>query len=148
MGSIATLAVCMAAAACKKATTEKAASQPGTITAPLDYLAAQGRAKQVAIKVTDMAQLNSAVQKFQAMEDRYPRDFNEMIAGRYLTEIPTPPRGMRFTYNPQTGQVAVVPEGSVSAITPGGPTPPARPRRGPGGIPLPATPGGGYQPEQ
>ncbi|MBN8248550.1 MAG: hypothetical protein J0L84_14060, partial [Verrucomicrobia bacterium] len=56
-----------------------AASSGNPATAPLDYLAAQGRAKQTAIRVTSTAELTSAIEKFHAMEDRYPRDLNELV---------------------------------------------------------------------
>jgi hypothetical protein len=133
--SIAFAIVVAALFGCKKPAPPPAAKapEPSAATAPLDYLAAQGRAKQQAIKVTDIAQLTSAIQKFQAMEDRYPRDFNELVAGHYLGQVPAPPRGMQFAYNPQTGQVRVVPEGGVQQA----PGAPAQPARGPGGIRMP-----------
>ena len=125
-------AATLAACGCKKQpASAKKADEPSAASAPMDYLAAQGRAKQLAIKVTDIAQLNSAIQKFQATEDRYPRDFNELLASRYLTQMPVPPRGMQFSYNPQTGQIRVVPE---SQSPPG-----AAPAQG---APQPYRPGG------
>ncbi|MBL9172486.1 MAG: hypothetical protein JNL10_03030 [Verrucomicrobiales bacterium] len=88
-------------------------------TAPLDYLAAQGRAKQVAIKVTSTAEITSAIQKFQAMEDRFPKDLNELVQQHYLQSVPQAPRGQKFAYNAQDGSVRVVAEPAAAA--PGSP---------------------------
>lgn len=124
-------------AGCKKpAAQTQTSTEPSAASAPMDYLAAQGRAKQLAIKVTDIAQLNSAISKFQAMEDRYPRSFDELIASHYLTEVPIPPRGKQFVYNPQTGQVGLVAEGAVPAQAAGAAVQTKAPR-GPGGIRMP-----------
>ncbi|MBX3732140.1 MAG: hypothetical protein KF791_06055 [Verrucomicrobiae bacterium] len=89
------------------ATSPAADAHPAT--APLDYLAAQGRAKQTAIRVTSAAELTGAIQKFHAMEDRYPGDLNELVQHRYLQALPAAPRGQAFQYNPQDGSIRVIP---------------------------------------
>ena len=76
--------------------------------APLDYLAAQAKAKKFAEKTITTAELTSAIQKFNAMEDRYPRDLNELVQQHYLQAPPAAPRGMGFAYNPQTGEIRIV----------------------------------------
>ena len=86
------------------------ASGNSPLTAPLDYLAAQGRAKQYSTKVISTAQLESAIQQFYAMEERYPTGFDEMVQQHYLGAMPAAPRGKRFTYNPQNGQLGLVAE--------------------------------------
>ena len=91
-------------------TNQKTATSNTVVLAPLDYLAAQGRAKQHATKVISTAQLESAIQQFQAMEDRLPASFEELVKQRYLAALPEAPRGRRFTYDPQTGRVALIPE--------------------------------------
>ena len=55
--------------------------------APLDYLAAQGKAKKFAEKTINMVEIQSAIQKFQAMEDRYPRNFSELVQQLSLIHI-------------------------------------------------------------
>ena len=80
------------------------------LTAPLDYLGAQGRAKQHATKVISTVEIESAIRQFQGIEDRLPTGFEELVAQHYLQGIPTAPRGKRFIYNPQTGQVGLVAE--------------------------------------
>ena len=93
-----------------KSVNKTVAATNSVISAPLEYLAAQGRAKQHATKVISTAQLESAIQQFQAMEDRWPASFEELVKQRYLAALPEAPRGRRFTYNPQTGQVGLIPE--------------------------------------
>lgn len=78
-------------------------------TAPLDYLAAQGKAKQTALRVTSTAELTSAIEKFHAMEDRYPRDLNELVQQHYLQSVPQAPRGQAFRYNSEDGSFRLVP---------------------------------------
>lgn len=77
-------------------------------TAPLDYLAAQGKAKKFAEKTITSAELTSAIQKFNAMEDRFPRDLNELVQQHYLQAPPAAPKGMRWHYDAQTGAVRLV----------------------------------------
>ncbi|HAB16133.1 MAG TPA: hypothetical protein PLX89_07970 [Verrucomicrobiota bacterium] len=107
----------------------------GVVTAPLDYLGAQGRAKQTAIKVTSLAEVTQAIQKFNAMEDRYPRDLNELVQQHYLGSIPPAPRGTQLAYDPKTGDVRFV---RAAPDQPGAPTTPVQ--KLPGGRPLPSLP--------
>jgi hypothetical protein len=113
-----------------KAKTDEDATATGgsALTAPLDYLAAQGKAKQLAVKVTSTAELQSAIQKFYAMEDHYPRDLNELIAQRYLQALPAAPNGMQIAYSPKTGDVKFVPATAPGqAVAPAAQPAPARP---------------------
>lgn len=108
----------------KTGDTPAAAGSPAT--APLDYLAAQGRAKKHAEKVTSLAQVQQAIQQFQAMEDRWPRDLEELAEKRYLADLPVAPAGYLYTYNPANGQVRVVQPGQAPAAS--------RPAPGAGGV--------------
>jgi hypothetical protein len=83
-------------------------SSGNPITAPVDYLGAVNQARKGALKTIDQAALNSAIELFNAQEDRYPKDLNELAEKRYIQGVPTPPPGSRFDYNPQTGQLKVV----------------------------------------
>jgi hypothetical protein len=107
-------------------------------TAPLDYLAAQGRAKKFAEKTITAAELTSAIQKFNAMEDRFPRDLNELVQQHYLQAPPAAPKGMRWHYDAQTGAVRLVADTAPAA---------AAGARLPAGLPgvknLPVRPAGG-----
>ena len=70
--------------ACKKPAPKPAATNDSVMSgnpamAPLDYLAAQAKAKKFAEKSITTSELTSAIQKFNAMEDRYPRDLGELV---------------------------------------------------------------------
>lgn len=106
------LAVSFLVAGCGKPPSTDNASQ-GTggaganpATAPLDYLSAQGKAKQTAVRVVSLAEVTQAIQKFQAMEDRNPKDLNELVQQRYLQALPEAPRGSRLAYDPETGNAS------------------------------------------
>ena len=78
------------------------------VSAPVDYLGAMGAAKNLAEKTVDLAQLNQAVQMFVAQESRYPKDLNELIESKLLTQIPKAPYGTKIVYDPANGTVKVV----------------------------------------
>ncbi len=94
----------------KSSTKPANASSNSPLTAPIDYIAAQGRAKQHATKVISTAQIETAIQQFQAMEDRFPASLDELVAQHYLQAVPVAPRGKTFVYNPQSGQLRVINE--------------------------------------
>ena len=83
-------------------------SSGNPLTAPVDYLGAVNNARKGAIKTIDQTSLTTAIALFSAQEDRYPKDLNELAQKRYIQDVPTPPPGMKFDYNPQTGTVRVV----------------------------------------
>jgi hypothetical protein len=78
------------------------------ITAPVDYLGAVGQAKKYSEKVIDTAQLSQTIQQFHEMEDRYPKSLEELVTTHYLPAMPKAPYGMKFQYDPATGQVKVI----------------------------------------
>ena len=103
--------------ACKKNDdASSAGSNPSTnssgnpVTAPVDYLGAVAKAKKTADSQIETASLNKAVQLFYAQEGRYPKSLNELQRPEYLPQMPTPPPGMKFDYNPKTDEVKVVPQ--------------------------------------
>src|SRR6187402_460398 len=103
----------VAVTGCKKKEAAKKSDDDSAVSgnpamAPLDYLAAQGKAKKFAERTISTAELTSAIQKFNAMEDRYPRDLNELVQQRYLQGAPAAPAGKRWDYNPQTGAIRLV----------------------------------------
>src|SRR5215510_15100306 len=87
--------------------TNQTSSSGNPLTAPVDYLGAVGQAKKYSEKAIDLAQLQNAIQQFNAMEERFPRDLNELVQQHYLASVPVPPRGMKLAYNPQTGEVRI-----------------------------------------
>ena len=103
-------------AGCKKqeappaqpAKTPKVGSNP--IQAPNEYLGALAAAKKSAEKTIDTASLNQTINLFNVQEERYPKDMQELVTKGYLPRLPEPPYGMKFQYNPATGQLKVVPK--------------------------------------
>jgi len=84
-------------------TTNTAGSGGSVVTAPVDYLGAIAKAQQVANKSIDASYLNHAVQQFNAMEGRYPKDLNELAAQHYIGAVPKPPNGKKIVYDSNTG---------------------------------------------
>ena len=80
------------------------------ITAPVDYLGAVNQARKGAVKTIDKAGLTKHIEMFSAQEGRFPSDLNELVQKRYISAVPAPPQGMRFDYNPQTGELKIVPQ--------------------------------------
>ncbi len=98
-------------AGCKEKDASKSSTEGGNpVTAPVDYLGAVSKGKTTAEKTLDTAVLNQSIQLFQTQEGRYPRSLKELVSPDYLPALPKPPHGMKFDYNPQTGQVRVVPQ--------------------------------------
>jgi hypothetical protein len=87
-------------------TTNTSSGNP--VTAPVDYLAAAGKAQQSAVKTVDTAALNQAVQMFNVDNGRYPKDLNELVEKKYIPHIPDPPYGSKIVYDANAGQVKVV----------------------------------------
>jgi|GEM_PF-1521144 hypothetical protein len=75
----------------------------------MSYLQNIATGKQKAIKTVDIAQLNQAIQMFNVEEGRFPRDLKELVRGQYISKIPDPPYRMKIVYDPNSGQVGVVP---------------------------------------
>lgn len=83
-------------------------SSGNPLTAPVDYLGAVNQARKTAIKTLDQAGLNNAIQQFNAVEERYPKDLNELAQKGYIQSLPQPPPGSRFVYDPATGELKIV----------------------------------------
>jgi hypothetical protein len=86
-----------------------ASSSGNPLTAPVDYLGAAGKAKQSASKTVLGAGLDRAIKLFYAETGRFPSDLKE-LAPQYLPNIPPPPVGMKYNYDPKTGVVELVPQ--------------------------------------
>ena len=89
------------------ATNSAAATNDGVLAAPVDYIGAVGNARNYSIKQIDLAQLNQAIQQFNAVNGRYPKDLQELIPN-YVAKIPDVPAGYRITYDATSGKVEVV----------------------------------------
>ncbi len=84
-------------------------SSGNPLTAPADYGNALVRGQKIASKTVDTVGVNQALGMFYAAEGRYPKTLQELVPN-YLAKLPEPPVGMKFDYNPATGQVKVVPK--------------------------------------
>lgn len=87
--------------------TNQAYNTGNPLTAPVDYLGAIGQAQRHSQKVVDTVQIQSAIRQFQAVEDRNPKDLNELVSSGYLTQMPKAPYGMKILYDARTGQVRI-----------------------------------------
>lgn len=80
------------------------------LNAPADYAKALARAQQTAEKTVDLTALTKAVELFQVEKGRLPKDLNELVAEKFIRQLPPAPRGMKLVYDAQTGEVKVQPE--------------------------------------
>ena len=78
------------------------------LTAPVDYLNSAAKGQQSAVKTVDVTSLNKALDLFNVQEGRFPKDLNELVAKKYIPEIPTPPFGTKIEYDANAGTVKVV----------------------------------------
>jgi hypothetical protein len=83
-------------------------SSGNPITAPVDYLGAVNKAQKTANKTIDLASLKQAIQLFQAQEDRYPTNLQELVSGHFIAAVPVAPNGSRLAYDPASGEVKFV----------------------------------------
>ena len=75
-----------------------------------DYVNTLGNQQKSAQKTLGAAGLDRAVQAFQVQENRLPKDLEELVSKGVINQLPPPPRGMKFDYDPKSGIVKVVPE--------------------------------------
>ena len=92
----------------KSASGTNTATGGSLITAPVDYLDAAAKAKQKAVKTVDTTSLDKAIQLFNVEKGRNPKDLNELVSEKYISQIPAPPYGSRIDYDPKSGSVSVV----------------------------------------
>ncbi len=92
----------------KSASGTNTATGGSLVTAPVDYLDAASKAKQKAVKTVDTTSLDKAIQLFNVEKGRNPKDLNELVSEKYISEVPTPPYGTKIDYDPNSGRVNVV----------------------------------------
>jgi hypothetical protein len=102
------LAGCGEKSSQSSSTTNGASSSAGVATAPADYLRTITRGEQSAVKTVDTASLDQAIQLFNVDHGRFPKDLNELVEGKYISTVPTPPYGTKLDYDATAGRVAVV----------------------------------------
>ncbi len=87
---------------------ENKTSEGNPITAPVDYLGAIAHGQKVARRTISTASLQQAIQMFNVSEGRYPASLDELVTKNYLPKVPPLPTGMKYDYDPKTGQVKAV----------------------------------------
>lgn len=78
------------------------------VAAPLDYIAAVGKAQKATLGRLEQAKLIDAIQKFEASESRPPKDLNELVP-HFLPALPPAPAGMKLEYKAADGTFMFVP---------------------------------------
>jgi hypothetical protein len=74
----------------------------------VDYLGAVSKAQKSALKTLDLVQVNQAIQLFHEQEERFPKDLKELVSKGFLQQVPPPPYGMQYKYDPASGTVQIV----------------------------------------
>ncbi len=97
-----------AAAASPATNTNATAVGQNPLMAPVDYLGVLNKAQKTAVNVVDTASLKKSVDLFYANEGRFPKDLNELVTKQYYAQLPAPPYGKKFQYDPQSGQISIV----------------------------------------
>ena len=64
-------------------------------------------AQKSAVKTVDTTSVNKAIQLFNVDHGRNPKDLDELVKEKYLTQIPPAPYGMKLVYDPDSGKVSV-----------------------------------------
>lgn len=59
------------------------------------------------VKTVDVTALNKAIDLFQVQEGRLPKDLEELVAKKYIPEMPIPPVGSKLSYNQTKGIVTI-----------------------------------------
>jgi hypothetical protein len=91
-------------------TTNASAAFENPLNAPADYGKALVKAQKSAEKTVDLAALTKAIEMFQVDKGRLPKDLNELVAGKFIRQMPPVPPGMKIDYDASTGEVKVQPQ--------------------------------------
>ena len=74
----------------------------------MDYLGAVAKGKHTAGNKLSMVGIQQAIQTYQAQEGKLPKDLQDLVKAGVMSALPSAPQGMKFQYDPQTGDVKVV----------------------------------------
>jgi hypothetical protein len=77
-----------------------------SVSATPNYGGVLGQAQKYSIGQIDLAQINQAIQQFNAAEGRYPNSLQELVPN-YQAKIPQAPPGYQIIYDPTSGTVKV-----------------------------------------
>jgi hypothetical protein len=87
--------------------TNTTSSADSVVTAPVGYLQAVAKDQQSAVKTIDTTSIDKAIQLFNVDKGRNPKDLNELVQEKYLSQIPAAPYGTKLVYDAQAGRVMV-----------------------------------------
>ncbi len=65
------------------------------------------KTRQKAKGMDSVLPLKQLVDSYWAEQGKYPASLQELVTNGYINELPAPPAGMEFTYDPATGSVAL-----------------------------------------
>ena len=96
----------MACSGCGKQAAEpgSAMNKPGTP----DYIPPAKSQEYVANGQIDLPALTVALREYCHWKMRVPKDLNELVASKYLTNLPTPPPGQKYAIDPTKLEVMLV----------------------------------------
>jgi len=57
--------------------------------------------------------MKQLIDSFYVQEGRYPSDLKELVDKNYVREIPAPPKGYRYSYDPASGKIELAPENQL-----------------------------------
>ena len=82
-------------------------SSGNPVTAPVDYLGAVNKGRKKATIDAGLMQVNNALNQYKATNPGPAGSLQELISEGLLTELPSLPNGMKWQYNPKTGEASV-----------------------------------------
>jgi len=83
---------------------------------PHDYREMLDRARSKQTEASLRTDLEQAVAEFRQKRSRLPTNLYELISSGVMTEIPKPPEGKAFSYDPVQGNVGLMPAPDGSGI--------------------------------
>ena len=92
-----------------KQTSDKSSSgsDGSVVGAPVDYLNSAAQAQKKAVKTVDLVAINKAIEGFYVQEGRFPKTLEELVDKGFLRAVPTPPPGMKLSYDTNSGVVTM-----------------------------------------
>ncbi len=73
------------------------------------YMDVMSKSHEKARKMANVTPLQQEIKQYHALKGQYPASLDELEEWRG-TELPQPPRGMTYSYDPKAGQIKAVPE--------------------------------------
>jgi hypothetical protein len=71
------------------------------------YGGVMGKSYKRAKSLDVLLSLRHSIRSFQFTEGRFPNSLQELVDKNYIKELPHPPEGMQFTYDPKAGTVGL-----------------------------------------